>query len=198
MEGGFRSVVIQAHWSRLQPDGPGEVDRRAVAALRNRISEAERAGLGVVLELAVQYPPPWALTTIPPYVDQAGRAWTSPTPGMDVRDWVWTSAGRAAVHSFVSETLRALGAVTLARYSECDSAVGYFNELHYPPVGDRANPSWWSYGACVRPAAELSPDQVPCPTTEPPAPVGTWGRRRSSLRGLAHARPCGLHRLVDR
>lgn len=173
---GFRAVIVQGIWSSLQPDDEYSVDPTALADFRRRIDVAHQAGLSVVMELALQYPPRWALTKIPPFQNQHGQLWIDPRdPGMNVRDWVWTQVGRAAVHNFVRLTLRALGPTSLRNVERVRLGGGYYDELQYPPVGRGSDPSWWSYGACVMPSAALSPDEKPCPVLgHVPSPTGSW------------------------
>jgi hypothetical protein len=189
---GFSSVLVQAVWSKLQPTGSTQLDPWALADVRARIEAAHRAGLGVVFELALHYPPDWALADIAPFRDQQGRAWLAPgQPGMDVRDWIWTRRGREAVHRYVGLTLRALGPRTLREVERVRLGGGTFGELQYPPVGSPANPSWWSYGACTMPVADLAADQQPCPAgAAAPSPLGSWNESDQAyadwhMRGLS-------------
>jgi hypothetical protein len=158
---GGTTVVVGVVWERAQPSRGGPIDLSHAGMqgqdVREQIDEARRLGLGVILEPAIQYPPQWAKDAIPAFRDQAGTPFTSAIPGADVRDWVWTQAGRRLVSGFVRGSLEALR----SRFNAIDGVRmggGTFGEAQYPR-DDRSidgSPAFWAYGSAAQSGVGLA------------------------------------------
>jgi hypothetical protein len=133
---GGTAVVIPVIWQAAQPDASGPVSLATAGDDgQDVISEVEAAhadGLAVYLELDLQYPPDWVLSSLPEFVDQDGATWSSTTPGADVRDWVWSEQGREDVSSFVSGALADLAPVA-GDVAGIRAGGGVDGELDFPP-----------------------------------------------------------------
>jgi hypothetical protein len=138
-----RRVVISAHWDAVEP-GRGDFDQTALADLRRRSAAARGAGLGVVLDLGLQYPPAWvfALPGATRFVNQYGDVWHGRRPSEDAPNAVYDPAVRAAEADYIEVLGRALGAEQVAAVRVGGLLSG---ELRYPPavVGDHADCLWF-------------------------------------------------------
>ncbi len=147
---GGTAVVVPVVWALAQPLRGGEVSLTTAGNsgqdVLEEIEEAHQAGLHVYLELDLQYPPEWVKQSVPSYVDQSGTAFSSEVPGQDVRDWVWSQAGRQAVAGFVSGAMHAL-APAISEVTGVRAGGGMFGEMQYPIDGSMVSgePSFWGY-----------------------------------------------------
>ncbi|MGB4768213.1 MAG: hypothetical protein WBP22_03055 [Candidatus Saccharimonas sp.] len=132
--------LIAARWDLLQPNGAGSaLDPAAVSDLCADFDQSVKVGLKIVFEIALQYPPSWALSgtdAVAAFVDQAGNVYpqASAASGKRVADWVWTDRGRQYVADLISKIATALGPKRIAWTVGIKCGGGYYGELHYPPV----------------------------------------------------------------
>jgi hypothetical protein len=142
----------------------------------SEIEEAHAAHLQVYLELDLQYPPEWVKRSVPHYVDQAGTAFSSATPGEDVRDWVWSQTGRTAVADFAAGALDRLQPV-LGDISGVRVGGGTNGEMQYPYDGSTVagQPSFWGYDDAAQDGIDLAAGEQ-----STPLPGYVYGRGSSS------------------
>jgi hypothetical protein len=164
---GIDVVMLQAYWDRLQGSNGATVTSDADwTVLTAAIDDAATAGLKVQLDISTHYPPSWALTAIPKFVNQGAQAWTVPTLfGRDIRDWVWESAGRVETDDFISQVVAGLA----SRYSKLHSIrVGglTFGEALFPDAradGTFTSPSFWGFGTAAQGGAGLQTGMAAAP-----------------------------------
>ena len=165
---GGTAVVVPVIWAEAQPH-PGEAVTLQDAGnagqdVLTEIAEAHAAHLQVYLELDLQYPPEWVKQSVPQYANQAGTAYSSTTPGKDIRDWVWSQVGREAVAGFVAGALGALSP-TLGDIAGIRVGGGMYGEMQYPYDGSMVDgqPSYWGYDAPAQTGVGLASGQQSSP-----------------------------------
>ena len=101
---GIDAVTITLGWNDAEPS-PGSFSSSFVESLQNEIATARSAGLSVVLDPGLQYPPAWVFS-LPGgtrYVDQYGDVFTgSEDSGDNVANAVTDSAVREAEGSYLA------------------------------------------------------------------------------------------------
>ena len=165
---GGTAVVVPVIWAEAQPNRGEAVTLQdagnAGQDVLAEISEAHAAHLQVYLELDLQYPPEWVKQSVPQYVNQAGTAYSSTTPGKDIRDWVWSKVGREAVAGFVAGALGALSPA-LGDIAGVRVGGGMYGEMQYPYDGSMVagQPSYWGYDAPAQTGVGLASGQRSSP-----------------------------------
>lgn len=174
---GVTAVVIQAYWDRLQSAAGGALSSNELTNLQTLFDNAATAGLDVIFEAAIQYPPTFVKTNVPQYKDQNGNVPTNTNPGFDVRDWVWSATGWSYVQDFVTKVWNGLSAAQKAQIIDVRVGGGINNELQFPDVGGAAPYSWWGFSDPAQTGTDLAPDQMQAPSTGyipfSTSPVGT-------------------------
>jgi hypothetical protein len=184
---GGTAVVIPIVWAAAQVTPYGPVSLAAAGNSRQNvlteINAAAAANLQVYVELSIQYPPAWATSSVPPFVNQAGSPYSSSKPGADIRDWIWSQTGREAVASFVAGAMSALRP-SVAHIAGIRAGGGMFGELQYPYDGSTENgqSSFWGYGAAPQLGVNLAPNESRCPL---PGYVYGHGNSASDARWAA-------------
>jgi hypothetical protein len=164
---GCTHTTVSANWSTLQPNGAGTaLVASAVTALQQEITDAGTAGLKILWENSLQYPPAWVLSGVEQFKDQSGNVYngSGAASGKQVTNWQWTSLGRQYVADFIAKLGAALGSSYLNQITDIKTGGGYDGELHYAPSTLTAAPySWWGYGSSMQTGTGLSSDQAVCP-----------------------------------
>lgn len=160
---GGTHVVVQAIWDQLQLSAGAALDATALAALHQQFTDAAAAGLRVLFEAAFHYVPSWAASGIPQFKDQAGVQWSSGSPGMNVRDWVWTQTGWDYVRDFQAKVWAQLTPVERALIDTVRVGVGHYGETQFPPVGSTNPYQWWGFSAAAQSGTGIASDQGVCP-----------------------------------
>jgi hypothetical protein len=155
------AVTIQAYWDRLQTTQGAALVGAEVTALNTQISDARALNLEVILEIALQYPPTWALSAIAQFKDQSGTSYSG-SSGENVRDWIFTSNGRTQVADYISKVLAAVTNLN-TNVDRMRIGGGFFGELHYPRNGAGPNYQVWAYGTAPQTGTGLASDQTTCP-----------------------------------
>jgi len=158
---GMRLATVSLAWDRYEP----EQDRFAaayVAHMREQIAAFRQAGLKIVLDLGVQYPPRW-LFALPAarYVNQYGDAFADGTPGMNGLNVVFNAAARARQARYVEQVFRDFGTDWFA----VRLGGGWFGELNFPPHNfhNHAN-CYWAFDDLAQGRKPGLPSGVrPCP-----------------------------------
>lgn len=166
---GVDQVTLELGWDAYEPR-PGVLNTEY---LDRRIAEArtyQAAGIDVVLDLGLQYPPAWVwdLPGSTRFVNQFGATWHGGI-GTDPVNAVWNLEARAAQERAVEH---------LAHYTADIDFTGVriggllSGELRLPPSEfDGRRGSLWGFDASARSTSPL-PDYVPGQGT--PAQAATW------------------------
>ncbi|MBC8039651.1 MAG: hypothetical protein H7Y06_03845, partial [Opitutaceae bacterium] len=106
---GISQVVLSVSWDRFQPE-THRLDSAYVEKLRADASAYRHAGLGVVLDTGIQYPPAWLLR-LPGarYINQHGTAFIDPAPGMNIANFVFNYLLRERQHDYLAALFKQLG-----------------------------------------------------------------------------------------
>lgn len=167
---GCTHTTVQAQWTSLQPSGPGTaLNSTAVAAIVTEYQQAAEAGLKVMFELALQYPPSWVVaggSAVEQFVDQYATTFTPGDSGSGnyVANWHWTALGWSYVTDLCNKLASALGPAILAQTAEIKIGGGPYGECHLPVYqasGDQY--SHWGYGSSMQTGTGLASGQVVCP-----------------------------------
>lgn len=162
---GVTQVVLSVSWDRFEP-APGRTDPAYLDKLRTDLSAYRAAGLRIVLDLGVQYPPAWLLA-LPDarYLNQHGAAFIDPAPGMNVANSVFNSQIRAHQAAYLASLFRELG----SDWAAVRLGGGWYGELNYPPAAfaGRAN-CYWAFDPLAQGQKPGLPDGLP------PCPVPGW------------------------
>lgn len=160
---GVTHADIAAFWGDLQPNGPGTaLSATALAALCQDFDDCATAGLKVIFNFSLHYPPTWAQTGIENYVDQNGNTNTTTASGKVIRNWFWTALGRQYVADFMTKVAAGLGDGRVKQVDFIRFGGGWYGETHYPSAFSTGN-SYWGYSASMQTGVGLASDQVVCP-----------------------------------
>lgn len=166
---GMTHTLIQANWDQLQTTAGGAV---TVTSVTTAITNALAAGLKVCLEVALQYPPAFALTGAPKFKDHLGVSWDAAAgSGEQIRDWVWSSVGRGYVADYLNKLFVQLPWAKIERVRMGGLATG---ELQFPGAGQSIR--WWGYSAPAQTGTLLAPGMSAAPLAAYVPSSGTaWG-----------------------
>jgi hypothetical protein len=142
---GVGAVMIQAGWNDAEPAN-GTFSSAYGASLAAQAAQAEAAGLKVVLDPGIQYPPSWVflINKSSRFVDQYGDQFTGAVgSGEDVVNAVTDPQVRTALGHYLSWLGTQFPTGSLAAVREGGGPTG---ELRYPS-GQYAGHSdaWWAY-----------------------------------------------------
>jgi hypothetical protein len=158
-------------WQSVEPV-EGRVDQAYVDSMRARLAQFRAAGMAVVLDTGVQYPPAW-LFAYPNsrYVDQYGDAWSSGELGKNVADMVFNQQMRDKQQAYLGRLFAALG----TDFYGVRLGGGWYGELNYPqPAYNGRSNAYWGFDAVARGAAPGLPPGIA------PNPVPGWAPGTSS------------------
>jgi hypothetical protein len=165
---GGNAIVVGVGWTLAQPTQNGPISLTGAGdGGDNVISEiqiAHQLGLAVYLEIDLQYTPQWVQSSVPEFKDQGGDSWAQPTvPGADVRDWIWTQAGRQDVANFVGGVMAQLQPY-LGDIAGIRAGGGVYGELDFPPAGSvNGKSAFWGYDAAAQTGAGLATGESATP-----------------------------------
>lgn len=158
---GVSVVHLPMSWRAFEPS-QGAVSTSYLADVRARYAAYRAAGLRVVLDLGVQYPPSWVfdLPGGTRWVDQYGEVFSGGL-GDDVPDAVWNADVRAAVGRYIARVGTELSDLTFAAVRV---GGGPYGELRLPePTYLGHSDAWWAFGpAAMRanPVPDWRPGQL--------------------------------------
>ena len=135
---------LPVSWRSLEPT-QGSLSQGYLSDVRARYAAFRAAGLRVVLDLGVQYPPSWVfgLPGGTRWANQYGETYTGGL-GSDVPDAVWNPDVRAAMGSYVTRAGAALGDLAFAGVRV---GGGPYGELRLPEPGYNGHSdAWWGFG----------------------------------------------------
>lgn len=162
---GCTHTTIQASWGQLQPGGAGApLAAAAVNSLKTELANAKSAGLKVMWENALHYPPAWVIAAVEPFKDQNGAVYqaASQPSGKQVANWMWTALGQQYVADFLNKLGVALGSTLLAQIDGLKTGGGWYGELHYAPSLSGGN-AFQGFGKSMQTGVGLAANQVVCP-----------------------------------
>lgn len=168
---GVRRITVELGWDAYQPTA-GRTDLGYVSRTRARIAELHAAGVDVVLDPGLHYPPAWvfALPGQTRFVNQYGDVWRGRT-GEAVANAVFNPAVRAAGAAYLDRIGRDLGANSFTAVRVGGLLTG---ELRYPDAHEFGRTdALWAYD----PAAQAG---APVPGWRPG--TGTAAQATASLR----------------
>jgi hypothetical protein len=162
---GVDRVTISPIWEFLQASSGASVTAAAEwANVKARIQNAATAGLMVDLAICYQYPPSWVVTTIPKLRNQSSEDYSGVhSSGDEIRDYIWTQAGRNAVNDFQTKVLVAIRDDATLGFSKLSSVrgigPGQFLEVGYPRF-DKGTPavSYWGFSAAAQAGTGIASD----------------------------------------
>lgn len=166
---GVDLVTLELGWDAYQP----AADRWSADYAARRAAEAGQyaaAGLEVVLDLGLQYPPTWAWSLPGPtrFVNQYGEEWRG-TTGTDAINGVWNPAVRQAQERYVRQVARDLEGVDLAAVRIGGLLSG---ELRLPPARTATRTdALWAFDPLARAASPVPGWQ---PGTGTPEEAEAW------------------------
>jgi hypothetical protein len=162
-EAGVSLVVLGVSWSDFEP-AAGTTNPAYVRKLRDELAVYRQAGLRVVLDPGVQYPPAW-LFDLPDarYQNQYGDLYADRSSGKNIANTVFNDAVRSRYAAHLAALFRELGTDWFA----VRLGGGWYGELNYPDTtyAKQAN-CYWAYD----PVAQGSKPGLPAGITACPVP----------------------------
>jgi hypothetical protein len=153
---GIGAVTINVGWNDAEPS-PGTFSSSYLSSLQAEIAAARSAGLSVVLDPGLQYPPSWvfSLTGGTRFVDQYGDVFTgSEGSGNDVANAVTDLAVRNAEGSYLAWLGSHIQPGEIIGIREGGGPLG---ELSYPSNDyDGHTNSFWAYDASTQATSPVS------------------------------------------
>src|SRR5687768_11365038 len=94
MQAGVELATLELGWNRFEPS-PGAVDAEYIREVKARMETFQSAGIKVVLDLGVQYPPAWLLEQPGArYVNQYGDSFVDSSLGKNIANSVFNARVR--------------------------------------------------------------------------------------------------------
>jgi hypothetical protein len=141
---GVSVAALELNWASYQP-GPGQVSSSYVSTIRTRLNQLRSAGLNVVLDVGMQYPPAWIFSVDgnTRFVNQYGDVWSGSFSN-DVPNAVFNTTVRTYQAAYIAQVAADLGDVFYAV-----RAGGLLqDELRYPdPTYNGHANSYWAFDA---------------------------------------------------
>ena len=161
---GCTHAIIPAHWVNLQPIETGTIDAGEITRIKGYYAQAKSLGLKAILSLNLHYAPAWVLSSVEPFRDHHGNEWLETGGGKGVRNWMWTSQGRAYVSDLVTRFAAGIGSSNVFATVGVRFGGGGWGELHYPASmsGDQVL-AWQGFGASMQTGASLASGMTACP-----------------------------------
>ncbi|MGD0391438.1 MAG: hypothetical protein ABSC41_02220 [Acidimicrobiales bacterium] len=157
---GVDVVTIAVGWNDAEPT-EGRFSVPDVNGIKNEIDAAKAAGLGVILDPGLQYPPNWVFS-LPGgtrFVNQYGNTFTGSEPsGNNVANAVTDASVRGAESTYLAWLGSQIPGSSLVAVRQGGGPLG---ELRYPDADyDGHTDSYWAYDASTQ-AASPVPGWVP-------------------------------------
>lgn len=178
---GITAVVLVSNWDRFEPE-KGKINETFVQELLQKMQVFRQAGAIVCLDLGMQYPPKW-LFEVPHsrYVNQYGKAYIDPSPGMNIPNEIFNQQIRDAQQQHLENVFKKLG----NNFYGVRLGWGQYGELCYPKtVFAGKNNCFWAYDDIAQGKAKgLSKGLTPCPV--PGWKIGAQSKDHESARRFA-------------
>ncbi len=168
---GVSQVVLSVSWERFEP-AVGSADQAYIQQLRDEIATYRKAGLQVVLDPGIQYPPDW-LRQLPDarFQNQYGDLYVDRASGKNIANTVFNAAVRSHYGTYLGALFKALG----TDWAAVRLGGGWYGELNYPDATFAKRPNcYWAFDAI---AQGTKPG---LPTGVQPCPVPGWKPGESS------------------
>jgi hypothetical protein len=153
---GIDAVTLVVTWDQAQPT-KGSLNASYMAQIQARITAARTAGLKVILDPGLHFPPEWvfALPGGTRFVNQYGNVFTGPeADGNDVANAVTNGNVRAAEGTYLSLLGAQIKAGSIIAIRQGGGPLG---ELRYPKGSyDGHTNSYWAYDASTQAALPSS------------------------------------------
>ncbi|HZS14235.1 MAG TPA: hypothetical protein VFC09_06520 [Candidatus Dormibacteraeota bacterium] len=141
---GISVASLELNWSAYQP-APGQVSSSYVSSMRTRLQQLRAAGLNVVLDVGMQYPPSWifSVDANTRFVDQYGDVWHS-SLSQDIPNAVFDQNVRNYEAAYIAQVAADFGDVFWAV-----RAGGLLqDELRYPDASYNGHSNcYWAFDA---------------------------------------------------
>lgn len=164
---GFNMAFVDTYWDRLQPSGTGSVDSGEITAIKGAIADCQSKSMGIIFTLNLQYPPAWVLSGVEKFKDQTNVEFdlTDTANGEAVRNWMFTSTGRAYVLDVVTRLTNALTVAERAAVDSIRLGGGSLGELHVPAKdSDSAvDMAWQAYSTSLQAGTGIATGLSACP-----------------------------------
>ncbi|MEO8613737.1 MAG: hypothetical protein ABI600_01235 [Luteolibacter sp.] len=160
-DAGVTVAVLSVLWDRFEPV-EGAPDSAYIQKLRTDLDVLRRAGLQVVLDLGIQYPPAWLTKhSDSRYQNQYGEAFVDRKPGMNVANSVFNAKVRDCQAAYMGSLFGVLG----KDFSAVRLGGGWFGELNFPPANfQKQNNCYWGFDAIAQGVTSgLPTGMIPCP-----------------------------------
>ncbi|MEK6796106.1 MAG: hypothetical protein AABZ39_15100 [Spirochaetota bacterium] len=159
---GVRLATISLSWGRFFPEQE-RVNEAYVAEVRSRIEMFRTAGMHVVLDPGMHFPPVW-IFDVPHsrYVNQYGDAFTiTNKPGLNAVNGVFNQAVREAQLSYIARIFTDLG----TNFFGIRIGWGHYSELHYAWKGYNGKKNcYWGFDPIAQGrTGGLAAGIKPCP-----------------------------------
>jgi hypothetical protein len=151
---------LELNWSSYEP-APGQFDAGYIAQQRSRMDGLRAAGLSVVLDAGLQYPPGWVFNVDgnTRFVNQYGDVWHAGI-SEDVPNAVFDGNVRSAEAAYIARVAADFG----DNFYAIRAGGLLQNELRYPPAGFNGHGnSYWAFDANAQahsPVAGWRPGQA--------------------------------------
>jgi hypothetical protein len=142
---GVSLATLELAWDSYQPQ-PGAFDAAYAAQQRQKAESLRSAGVGVVLDVGLQYAPNWLFARDPNsyFVNQYGDRYAAGRLGTRIGNGVFDPLVRQAQGEYIQRVASDLG----DNFVAIRIGGGWYGELHYPPAyyNGHSN-SYWAYDA---------------------------------------------------
>lgn len=173
---GVNLVVLSLSWDLFQP-APDRFDSAYLKKLRADIEAYQAAGLGIILDTGIQYPPKW-LRDQPHarYQNQYGATYVDPAPGKNIVNSVFNAQVRGCQLNYIAGIFRHLG----KDWAGVRLGGGWYGEINYPSAwfAEKDN-CYWAFD----PIAQGKEQGLPSGMT--PCPVPDWKPGSASLGNIS-------------
>ncbi len=160
-DAGVTLAVLSVSWDRFEPVA-GTPDPAYIRNLLADIAAMRHAGMEVVLDPGVQYPPAWLFDfSESRYRNQYGDMFVDAKPGMNVANSVFNAKIRNVQATYMGSLFKELG----TEFSAVRLGGGWYGEINFPSAEfqDREN-CYWAFDALAQGLETGLPEGVnPCP-----------------------------------
>ena len=180
---GIRMVTLEIGWNQYEPQ-PGAFQREYSLQMKKRLEAYRKAGMQVVLDLGLQYPPAW-IFDLPHsrFINQYGEAYAeNPEAGCNGVNAVFNQALRDLQATYILQVLADLG----TDFYAIRLGGGYYGELGYPTHNYKGRENcYWAFDPLAQgQRLGLPVDMKPCPV--PGWSPGAPGDDHTSAKMFAH------------
>jgi hypothetical protein len=158
---GIRVVSLSIAWDRYQPQ-EGIFDSTYINQVKQKMQTFQSAGMQLVLDLGVVYPPPWVFNYPDSrFVNQYGDVFFAMAPGENGLNGVFNQTIRDKIEIYMRRVFQDLGTNFLA----VRLGMGTVNEVNFPPpIYNNHTNSYWAFDSVAQgKVSGLPPGMTPNP-----------------------------------